>query len=79
MQIFVSTPSGKTITLKVEPTNIIKDVKAQIEEKERLEVEYQRLVYTTKQCEDGQVLSDLGIKEGSTLFLVMRLPGGMQM
>ena len=35
MQIFVKTPTGKTITLEVEPGDSIDNVKAKIQDKER--------------------------------------------
>ena len=41
MQIFVKTLTGKHITLEVEPTDRIEDVKAKIQEKEGLTMELQ--------------------------------------
>ncbi|MBR3601472.1 MAG: hypothetical protein IKL49_04010 [Lachnospiraceae bacterium] len=68
-QIFVKTLSGKHITLEVEPTDRIEDVKSKIQDKENISPEQQYLYFADKELEDGNTLQDYSIQKDSTIIL----------
>ncbi|AYV84766.1 MAG: ubiquitin family protein [Hyperionvirus sp.] len=77
INIFCKTVTGRTITLDVLPTSAVEEVKMLIRRIEGIPLEQQRVVYAGRQLEDGKVIGDYNIQRESTLYLVLRLRGGM--
>ena len=76
MQIFVKTLTGKHITLEVEPTDRIEDVKDKIQDKEGISASMQKLVFAGMALEDGNTLQDYSIQKDSTLHLFKKVEAG---
>lgn len=72
MRIFVSTVTGKKITLEVEPSDLIKTVKQMIHKGAGCPPDHQRLIFNGKQLEDGLALRHYNIQMGSQVHLVLR-------
>ena len=70
MQIFVWLEMVKTITLDIEASDTIDNVKAKIQEIESIPPEQQRLVFGPHpQLEGNRTVSEYSIKEGDYLHL----------
>lgn len=74
--IFVKTLHGVTLTVDVESHFSIEEFKAEIEKKNNIPVEQQRLIFAGKQLEDSRKLSDYNMLPDCTVHLILRLRGG---
>lgn len=63
--------AGGTITLNVESTDTVNDVKVKIYEKDGTRPIQQRLIFCGKQMEDDRTLADYNIENGRTLDVVL--------
>ncbi|EMC98655.1 hypothetical protein BAUCODRAFT_103027 [Baudoinia panamericana UAMH 10762] len=74
--ISVKTLVGQELPLEVMPTTTVNDTKYMIQDMDGIPPDQQRLIFSGKQMEDGRTLSSYGVKEESTMQLVLRLRGG---
>ena len=73
MQIFVKGLSGICFNLYVDADATIQEVKMQIQEKELIPVDEQRLISAGKGLENERRLSDYNVPGEATLHMVLRL------
>mmetsp|Transcript_172 Transcript_172/g.361 ORF Transcript_172/g.361 Transcript_172/m.361 type:complete len:84 (+) Transcript_172:95-346(+) len=78
MQIFIKTLTGRKTNFNFELDNTVRHVKEALQEKEGIQVEQIRLIYSGKQMSDECTLADYGVKPGSTVHMVLQLRGGSQ-
>ena len=71
VQIYVTNLSGRTITLQVDISDTVMKVKEKIKCREGVPPDQQHLVYGGQCLEDARALTDYGIQEESTVFLLL--------
>ncbi|KAJ0612790.1 putative Ubiquitin-like domain-containing protein [Helianthus annuus] len=75
MEIFVKSCTGKTISLLVNRTDTIKEVKSQIKYEEEVPVDEQVLIFNEMVLADSGTLSEFHINRKSTITLVRKSRG----
>mmetsp|Transcript_2164 Transcript_2164/g.5435 ORF Transcript_2164/g.5435 Transcript_2164/m.5435 type:complete len:165 (+) Transcript_2164:77-571(+) len=71
MQLFARTLSGETVTLEVQASDAVSALKAQLGTEAAF-----GLTFGGMSIEDDQTVAECEMQDGSTLFVVPRLPGG---
>jgi len=71
MKILIKTLAGKTLPLDVEPSDLVDNLKAKVQDKEGIPPDMQALVFEGKQLENGRRLEEYGLREGATVHLVL--------
>ena len=75
-QIFVKILSGGLVTLQVEPSDTVMDVKTKVEDREGIPPHEFRLLFAGMELKDDRFLSDYNVPKEATLTLHMRRRGG---
>ena len=73
MHIFVKNLAGKSLVLRVNPSDTVKRLKDMIHERERVPQGEQRLIFAGKRLEDQRTLSEYKIQKDNTIYLVAGL------
>ena len=68
---------GNTVSLEVQPTETVEDVKKMIQEKENIDYYNQRLVFAGKELEDNEMIGSYPIAEEATLEVLFKMAGGV--
>ncbi|XP_052105198.1 von Willebrand factor A domain-containing protein 5A-like [Mytilus californianus] len=78
LQLFIKTLTGKVISIHIDSSSTISDLKHSIQDKEGIPPDQQRLIQggTGIQLADDCTFDDYGITDSDTLHLVLRLRGG---
>jgi len=72
-QIFVKSPSGRTLTLIVRPSHLMKEIKQKLAERLDMSADLMRLMNSSQPCDDDKTVAQCNIHRESTLYILMRL------
>lgn len=76
MDLYIRCLTGRAITLVIEYSATIEELKCKIHAKEGIPVEDQRLIFAGKELEGNKSINDCNIQKDSVLHLVIRQRGG---
>ncbi|NXW53752.1 OASL2 protein, partial [Eurystomus gularis] len=77
MEVFVKDDKNRTTTYNVQPTDTVRKLKEQIHARQGPAASQQRLTYGSRELEDGHTLEHYNIQPKSTIFMLLRLRGGV--
>ena len=75
-QIFIKTLTGRKQAFNFEPENQVLAVKQALQEKEGIQVDQIKLIFSGKQLADNNTLESYNIAAGATIHMVLQLRGG---
>ena len=75
-QIFIKTLTGRKQSLNFEPTDPVIVIKNALQEKEGIQIDQIKLIYSGKQLNDDKTLEYYNITAGATIHMVLQLRGG---
>lgn len=76
MQIFIKTLTGRKQQYNFEPETTVLAVKQALQEKEGIQVDQIRLIFSGKQLSDEKSLQEYNVAAGGTIHMVLQLRGG---
>jgi hypothetical protein len=76
MQIFIKTLTGRKQSYNFENESTVLSVKQALQEKEGIQVDQIRLIFSGKQLSDEKSLQDYNVAAGGTIHMVLQLRGG---
>ncbi|KZS08210.1 Uncharacterized protein APZ42_027881 [Daphnia magna] len=76
IHLTVKTLTGKTIKIKIKPTASVQKLKEIIKNLEGFSVNEQALIFQSRKMKNEDILEDVGVQEGSILFMILVLRGG---
>ena len=75
-QIFIKTLTGRKQAMTLEPSDEVRTIKQSLQEKEGIQVDQIRLIYSGKQLADDKKIEFYNIQAGGTIHMVLQLRGG---